>query len=179
MKKEYGKALREALATCMKMRFLMFTEVKVNSLYFYPGDRAYRWIPRKPLHCWVVLETDKKGYDRFNVLVGWSKLARYPELSMIPCADNPTPNREEFAKQEYLTRLPSLWDDRQDYWWEVRKFEPPTSVEDIIKSMEQISGAAARDAISPLVDDALAKIEEYAIPYLKELCNGPFRPVVT
>lgn len=169
MRKEYGKALREAFAKGMKVRIPLFTEVKVNSLYLYPGDQAYRWIPSEPLHCWIVLESDKKGYDWFNVLVGWSKLARYPELSMIPCMDYPTPGREEFAKAEYLTRLSSLWDDQRDTWWEVCKFNPPTSADDLMKSMEQISAAAAREAVLPLVDDAMAKIEEYAIPYLREL----------
>ena len=80
MRKEYGKALRILFAVQMKQVVGHFEQVRVESTYFWPGDRAYRWQASDQLHCWIVLSPSKKDYDQFTVLVGWSKQGRYPEL---------------------------------------------------------------------------------------------------
>jgi hypothetical protein len=172
MRKEYGKALRDAFAERMKTRFSQFQALTVRTQYFFPGDRAYRWIPREPVHCWIVLHPSKKDYDWFNVLVGWSRLARYPELGMVPCMEQPSAHRQEFENDEYLTRLPYLFDGGKDTWWEVRAFEPPTSLEELAKWVAPISVHEAREAVKPLVVDAMDKIAEYAVPYLRELAEA-------
>jgi hypothetical protein len=169
MRKEYGKALRDEFWKGMKQRFPQFKEVQIDSSYFFPGDRAFRWIPCEPVHCWIILHPSKKDYDWFNVLVGWSRLARYPELSMVPCLEPPTPELLEPTQAEYLTRLPYFWNEGQDPWWEIRKSEIPASLEDLMKSLAPISAGEAKDAVKPLVNDALDRIAEYAIPYLQAL----------
>jgi len=96
MRKEYGKTLRELFATKMKLQFPQFEDVKVKSMYLWPGDRAYCWRASDRLHCWIVLSPGKKDSDKFMVLIGWSKQGRYPELSIVTCAESPTTNSEEF-----------------------------------------------------------------------------------
>ena len=168
MRKEYGKALRILFAVQMKRVVGHFEQVRVASTYFWPGDRAYRWQASDQLHCWIVLSPSKKDHDQFTVLVGWSKQGRYPELSMVPCAERPTPDRHEFAQQEYLTCLPYLWTN-EDRWWVVRKFRIPPTVVEIEASLEPIPATEAKEAVTPLVDDAINKIKEFGLPYLEEL----------
>ncbi len=145
-----------------------FEEVKVKSIYFWPGDRAYRWQATEQLNCWIVLSLSKKGYDEFTVLIGWSKQARYPELSMVPCAEHPTPNRDEFEKEEYFTRLPYLWGN-EDKWWVVKEFRASQTLAELEASLQPISPSEAKKAVEPLVRDAVLMIKEKALPYLEEL----------
>ena len=128
----------------------------MKSVYFWPGDRAYRWQATDQVHCWIVLSPSKKDYDEFTVLIGWSRQGRYPELSMVPCAEYPTPNRGEFAREEYLTRLPYLWGN-EDRWWVVKEFHAPQSVADLEASLQPIPPSEARDAVAPLVKDAISR----------------------
>jgi hypothetical protein len=168
MRKEYGKALRSLFASEMKRTAGHFEEVKVKSIYFWPGDRAYRWQATEQLHCWIVLSPSKKDYDEFTVLIGWSKQARYPEISMVPCAEHPTPNRDEFAREEYFTRLPYLW-GKEDKWWVVKEFCASQTLEELEASLQPVPPSEAKEAVAPLVRDAVNKIKEMGIPYLEEL----------
>lgn len=106
MRKEYGKALRALFRAEMRRVASHFSETRVDSVFFFPGDRAYCWRATEQLHCWIILSPSKKDYDEFTVLIGWSKKARYPALSLG--LDYPTPERNEFDEDEYLTRLPFL-----------------------------------------------------------------------
>jgi hypothetical protein len=171
MRKEYSQALRKIFSRRMKEELPQFSETKVSSMYFWPGDRAYGWSVTDKLRCWIVLSPSKKDYDEFNILVGWSKLGRYPELSMVRCAEHPSPERREFKHDEYLTRLPYLWTDH-DVWWVVKEFRPAQSVADLKVSLEPVSAAEAHHHVQPRVEDAIRKLNEYGIPYLKELCHA-------
>lgn len=152
----------------MKKALPHFEEVKVKSVYLWPGNRAYRWQATEELHCWIVLSPSPKDYDEFTVLIGWSKKGRYPELSMVPCGELPTPERNEFGNEEYLTRLPFLWAN-EDKWWVVKPFIAPVSLEDFMASLEPVAATEAKEAVEPLVEDAIRKITAFGIPYLEEL----------
>jgi len=168
MRKEYGKALRSLFSSEMKRAVSDFEEVKVKSVYFWPGDRAYRRQATEQLHCWIVLSPSKKDYDEFTVLIGWSKRARYPELNMVPCAEHPTPSRDEFEQEEYFTRLPYLWGN-EDKWWVVKEFRASETLADLEAGLQPISPSEAREAVAPLVRDAITMIKEKGLPYLQEL----------
>lgn len=171
MRKEYGNALRKLFSAQMKQVLPRFKEVKVKSVYCAPGERAYRWIVSEPTHCWIVLSPDLKGYDRFHVLIGWSKRARYPEVSMIPCAEQPTPDHAEFAYDEYLIRLPSLW-TTIDTPWVVREFRVLTSAEDLQASMVPISPEQALNDVTPLVNDAISRLQTQGLSYLETFAGS-------
>jgi len=166
MRKEYGAVLRKLFSAQMKQFLPQFEENKVESIYCAPGERAYRWIAHDPIHCWIVLSPDLKGYDQFHVLIGWSKRARYPELSMIPCAESPTPDHAEFAKDEFLIRLPSLW-TQIDTPWVVRAFQAPASIEEFQTSLAPISPEQALHDVSLQVDDAVEQLRRQGLPYLE------------
>lgn len=170
MRKEYGKVLRTLFSKEMEKSLRHFEETKVDSVYFWPGDRAFRWKFSDDLHCWIVLSPSQKGYDEFTVLIGWSKMGRYPELSMVPCFQMPTSERTEFDNDEYLTRLPSLW-THEDRWWVVREFSPAISAAELEARMKPIPADEARQTVMPLVKDAIDKLQRYGVPYLETFCQ--------
>ena len=171
MRKEYGKALRKIFAERMKQELPKFEEVKIKSIYLPGGDRAYRWKASDMLHCWVVSSPSKKDRDEFTVLIGWSKKGRYPELSMVPCFDLPEPDRREFSNEEYLTRLPYLW-TKEDKWWVIKEFYVPGSIEELQASLAPVPEIEAKEAVEPLVVDAIDRIKEYGIPYLDDFTGS-------
>lgn len=171
MRKEYSRVLRTLFTKKMKVELPEFVETKVKSIYFFPGDRAFAWAVSKEIVFWIILSPSKKDYDEFNVLVGWSKLGRYPELSMVPCAERPSPERSEFAHVEYLTRLPYLW-TRDDDWWVVKKWVQAKNTDELKAQLEPIPSDEALGQVEPVVDDCIQKLKGFAIPFFRELCNS-------
>ncbi len=168
MRKEYGRALRKLFAERMKQALPDYPPQKVSTIHFIPGDRAFCRGGPGDLRRWIVLSPSPKGLDQFTVMLGWSRLGRYPELSMVPCAERPSPDRAEFNSDEYLTRLPWLWTD-VDRWWVVREFEAPTTPEALLASMAPVPADEALAAVAPQVDDAMERLLEYGAPYLEAL----------
>ncbi len=177
MKKEYAKALRQLFARSMKAELPQFRESKQKSLYRFPGERAYLWAVSDTLHCWVVLSPSPKDYDEFTLLIGWSLHGRYPELSCIPSMQSPTADHAEYAKDEYLIRLPMLWTDKDD-WWVVRPFKPARSSKDLLAQMAPITPDEALRQTQPQVDDAMKRLISLGIPYLQAFVDAqnPTRP---
>ena len=168
MRKEYGQALRTLFAAEMRRVAPHFEAVKVKSRYFWPGDRAYRWRATETLYCWIVLSPSRKDSDEFTILIGWSRNARYPELSMVPCLELPTPDRDEFARDEYLTRLPYLW-GQEDRWWVIREFKLRLTVAELEADLQPIPDVEAKAGVAPCVIEAVSRIRAVGIPYLEEL----------
>lgn len=167
MRKELGKVLRSTFKSKMGVMLPQFREEKVKSEYFFPGDRAFRHQVGTELALWIVLCPSNKGLDEFTVMVGWSRLARYPELSMVPCILLPSQDRREFEAQEYMTRLPFIM-GRGDEWWVIKSFGFSTLAE-LLASLEVIPEEKAKDMVMPKVEDAVASIVEFGEPYLAAL----------
>jgi len=172
MRKECGKALRELFTAEMKTVLPQFLPVKVSSKYIFPGERAFRWIPVEPVHLWILLVPHHKGGEEFTVEIGWSKLGRFPELSMRPSLPGPSERRDEFALDEYVCRLGMLISGR-DYWWEVEHFEFPDSEEAWMAYLQSkvnpLSTQEAIQIVRPRVQDAVEKLRLHAVPYFEEL----------
>lgn len=168
MRKEFGKSLRALFCRAMKEKFPLFNEVKVTSLSFQPGQWAFLRIVSQSLHLWIVLAPSPKDYDEFTVLVGWSRLGRYPELSMIPSFRLPEEGQCEFEEVEYFARLPFLR-GREDRWWVIREPMLALTTEALMKQMEPIPPEEAQRLTAPLVEDAVRKLQECAVPYFEAL----------
>ncbi len=166
MKKEYGKALRQLFAKRMKAELPGFRETRVKTIYLFPGERAYLWAVNERLYCWIVLSPSPKDYDEFTLLVGWSKLGRYPELSCIPCMQSPTADHAEFEQDEYLIRLPQLWTDK-DKWWVVKAFKLARSTDELLAQMAPVPADEAIRQVAPKLDDALEKLKSQGLSYLQ------------
>lgn len=171
MRKEYGTVLRRYFSKKMRETLPEFKEEKVQSAYLWPGQRAFGRLVAGSLQCWIVLSPSPKDYDEFTVLIGWSTLGRYPELSVIPSPQSPSPDRAEFSQPEYLTRLPQLWTQR-DEWWVIQEFEPALTVEQMTARMAPIPAPAAEAKVIPRVDDAIGKLIAFGLPYLSEFAQS-------
>lgn len=173
MRKEFGKVLRESFSRQMKSVAPEYTEVKVESQYIWPGERAFRKTMDEQLSCWVVLSPNPKGYDEFTLMLGWSNFGRYPELSAIPSLLSPTPDHSEFAEKEYLIRLPELWSGKD--WWVIKKPVVTSSVLQLQASIAPVSPKAAVDLVLPQVEAAISKLVDIGIPYLNNYIDSKQR----
>ncbi len=165
MRKEFGKVLRESFAAKMKAALPDYVAAKVKSPYLWPGERPFCKRVSDSLWLWIVLSPSQKDYDEFTVLVGWSTLGRYPELSLIPSLVSPTDERAAFAQPEYLTRLAQLW-TTQDTWWVVRPFEQSVTTEQLQAWIAPITPEEAEKRVLPQVVEAMRRVTEFAVPYL-------------
>jgi hypothetical protein len=115
---------------------------------------------------------DRKGREAFTVEIGWSKLGRFPELSMRPSFDTPSLRRNEFELDEYVCRLGMLVSGG-DYRWELEGLENPDSLEAYMvylqRKVNPVSPQQAIRVVRPHVKDAMEKLLLHGIPYLEEL----------
>jgi hypothetical protein len=177
MRKEYGKALRQLFTERLREELPEFDAVRITSRYLFPGERAFRWVPQEPLHCWIILSPDGKGREAFRVEIGWSLQARFPELSMRPSPIDPSDFEAAAAESECVIRVASLR-QRIDAAWELpdpglSALEAGAGTDDVLaglrRSLEPIDAARAHADVSPLVDDAIAALRDDGMPFLHRL----------
>lgn len=170
MRKEYGRALRQLFQEAMSTRLPQFAPVRTPSDYVAPGERCFCW-KIGSLACWVLLVPDRKGRDAFAVEIGWSAHGGFPELSMRPSADLPSPQREEFQREQYVCRLGE--DGLEcEKWWELDRMRLTGSQEDmlqdLIRQTESLAPEEALESVRPKVDAAIAALTAHGVPYLEE-----------
>jgi hypothetical protein len=176
MRKEYGKALRDKFDREMKARLPAFKLLKAKSMYLFPGERVYCRSPKESIYCVIILVPSRKDTDEFTIEIGWSKQGRFPELGMRPSGP-PTPTRTEFGETEFVCRLGELW-TREDVWWPfgtIVKFDPLNPKDQIAALMAMtrpISSEEANAAVQGPVEDAIARLQTYAVPYLDEFARS-------
>lgn len=172
MRKEYGKALRDAFERAMKQRLPDYKPARLKSLYLGPGERPFCWNPGGTVHCFVILMPSPKEADEFTVELAWSVHGRFPELGMRPSGPA-TRERAEFRKDEFACRLGSLW-ATQDVWWRLSDsdpFEDALSLESLIARSKPLAPGEAEAAVQPRVNDAMDRLCALGIPYLAEFAR--------
>jgi hypothetical protein len=173
MRKEYGKVLRERFTTLMKHHLPHFKSTKYPAHpRVWPGQRIFRWVPREPIHCFVILVPDQQGYDDFTVEIGCSLLGRYPESSFSEVFDV-----KDFSQLELRCRVPWLLPNPSDYWWGVspnsRKQYVDFSIEEhVLAAIKPLSAEEAQAAVVPVVTEAMQCLLSYGIPYLEEFVKS-------
>jgi len=170
MRKEYGKPLRALFTAEMQSRLPQFAATTVKSQYIFPGERAFCWIPRDPIRCWVVVQPNLKGHESFTVEIGWSTMARFPELGMRPSFQSPSDDHAEFAQPEYMCRLGK---DRvgDDHWWEVEAFRCGLTEAECLQILQEqvkpIPADVAVELVRPHVLNAVETLVRLGVPYLE------------
>jgi hypothetical protein len=167
MRKEYGNALREIFTEVFSRVCPFFALVKKPAILAgVPGERAYRWIFNERQHMWVVLVPDQKR-EAFTIELGWSRLGRFPQLTMRPSFARP---KEAGSEDEYLCRLGEL-SRGQDWWWVIEELPPDFSQEQfmayIMAQTKPISPETARSRVSPFVNEAVSEFERFGLPFLR------------
>ncbi|MFO1318635.1 MAG: hypothetical protein U1F52_03385 [Burkholderiales bacterium] len=163
MRKEYGQALRKLFEADLIAAAPGWEAVPVKSMYLFPGERAFRRVVSDAMHLWCVLVPDAK-VDRFAVDIGWSRRARFPELSMRPSAGEP---RTALSRDEFFCRLGKLAHG-YDYWWVFEPFHLPASTDEMARQLAPVPAAEARARVAPMVIDAIAALKLHGEPYLAE-----------
>lgn len=170
MRKEYGAALRRGFTTALRAAFPEFEPVALQSMYVFPGERLFRWVPFEPLHCWIILVPGRTGGESFSVEIAWSARARFPELSMRPSPETSGGSRDEHALR---IRRPS---DPAEVWWRL-----PDPVLDTIESgrapdelvlraaVEPIPAARAAADVAPGIAEAIELLRVWGVPYLQRI----------
>lgn len=161
MRKEYGKVLRQLVEHKMKESTFGWQLHREKSIYAAPGERAFRKDVDRNLTLWCILVPNQK-LESFTLEVGWSKLGRYPQLSVRP---SPESHDRAGDREEYVVRLGELFQG-EDYWWEIERFRIPTDVNDLMQSLQLIPPEQAELRVLPKVEEALAALELHGEPYL-------------
>jgi hypothetical protein len=174
MRKELSKAVRAEFTAAMGRRLPQFVPVKIDSRYAWPNSRVFRWAYDDVMHFFVEMFFDPKGDDAFTVEVGWSRLGRYPEVSVRPGFRT----GEEFAKAEYWCRLSHLYSATGGFWsLEEPDAAPGASGQGSGRSpaigagLPQIGVEEALTRVAPRVEDAVDKLVVHALPYLDEVAR--------
>ena len=152
----------------MKEHLPQFKPVQIKSQYLWPGERSFLWIPREPIHIYVVLSPSLKGYDEFSVDIGWSLLGRFPEIGARG-ARTPTSDHFEFKEDEFACRVTSLYSGEDEFWKlydEQILMDDPMSL--ILSQAQPLSKDQAEKIVLPKVHDAMDKLLKYGVPYLNE-----------
>ena len=184
MRSALGKAVRKRFADRLLTRLPCWEpDVSASSLTEW---RVFRWQPSSTLTCFLVLAIDWKQ-DNFTIECAWSRSGALPTDTRF---QNPRdwPEfdiwRDAPKNGEFHFRLPLLWQPRDLWWWLVPEDEINRRSEARMDAM--ISGAhqkffdllmqdppldATMANVATCVDDAVEKIDAYAMPYFENLID--------
>lgn len=164
MKKEYSKVLRDGFLKRLPQMASGFKPFNGNSKYLFSGEKAcYRELNPK-LWQFVILSPNATGLESFTLELGWSRLARFPELGMRPsyfpddCID--------YGVDELITRLPLLYGGSEFWLIEDYLDSPGYAQGNNLTQSEKISQAVAQERAFPLLNVALDMFEQYGLPFL-------------
>lgn len=154
MKQTITRVLRELFVRELAALPISFREQNEKSLYIAPGERVFSYFASDNVRLFIVVVPDRKGGGRFTIEIGWSKLGRFPHLSMRPSPDEPTACGEEFRLDEYMCRLGQL-EKGGDKWWRL-----PTEFGSSATSSALVS------EVEVVVLRAVQDIRAHGLPYL-------------
>ena len=163
MRKEYGKALRARFESLLAEHLPRFGPLGTKSDFLFPGERAY---VAKADGAWlvIVLAPSLKGQNAFHIEIGWSRLLRFPELSMRPSMDiEQTEDRAEFAAEEAMYRLPL--GARIDQRWLIET--ETLDIDRLLADLDaRIDAETARSRVHPVVEAAFEELRTNGMAYL-------------
>lgn len=148
MQKKYSNQFKKYVPYFMNQYLPDFQIWQGDTIYLWPGEKAFYKKASESLYLFIIFVPDKKGDNSFTIEVGWSKKSRFPELEMRPC---PFPDfSEAHEEEEFATRLTSI-EGKPDLW---RKFSPTVD---------------AGEAVIIAVENAVKKTVDIGVPYLEEV----------
>jgi hypothetical protein len=169
MRKEFERVLTKQFSEMLIKCDHGFSEMQSRSPYVFPRDIVYtKMTERENVRLFVIVVVHEER-DAFSLEIGWSALGRFPELSSRP-AGRPTPNRIEFSRPEFVCRLADLFGLPGFEWVVVPSFGPHTDgfLRFVKKSCEPIPSEEAAARVKPQVEDAIAKLVGFGLPYLDQ-----------
>jgi Uma2 family endonuclease len=165
------KLLVKAFDEALRAQFPGFSKVKLPVPLRSDGP-VWGWNVTPGFSVYTRLEF-KKYSDDFTVDLGWSKKEQWPAF-----VDQGSPRFLKADDDEFRGRLPFLWGVEPKYadrWWELfpslmREQKRGLDADRMaggVSEFEEPSVEESSERIQPLVDDAIAKFAEYAIPFFR------------
>ena len=165
-----GKFFNQAV--CERFGFRMselsdFSEVKLpkNSDHLVlPGERLYQRV-RGSVWDWVLLVTSPKGYNNFSVECGFSRLSRFPKVTMRPSIFDLDSASLAVDEGFFILR-----DEEHDYSqkWSIVD-ELSIDLEDVERLVTDLSKDEAEELANPLVDEAFEVLLRCGISTLNDV----------
>lgn len=170
MQAKAGKALRAQFHSEMQVRLPTFTPVADSEVP--PGDRLYKWAIDDRFIAYLLLAISPKS-DAFTLEAGWTADGHFPFdiLCMAPI-DLPQYDivKDAPLNGKFRFRLPELWAGK-DVWWHLSG-RPGTSdmslKEFLADGWMNPPPQYSKEQIANAVEEAIAKIEVYALPYFRQ-----------
>ena len=161
MRKEYAKAVRKEFCARFEKALPQF-ELSNDKESAGSGARLYELVVSDNLALYICLGMSR-NFEEFIVEIAWSEQRRFPSSYL---ALEPEPKNGEIFRH-----LPRLWNKSNYSWWVV---EPRDSLEEIKRrfrefDFERPPAELYLPRIPALVEDAVSKIIEYAVPYFEKV----------
>lgn len=171
MSKTFNTAVRNQFAAGMVRSLPQYLSAKVPTEHAWPGERAFVWTPHEGIKCWICLITSHKGYNEFFVEVGWSALGRYPELNSRPTFAGMEPAERVLEHAELMCGLSSLGASPGAWVYRPKEISEAPQAEqfmlEVKAALAALNTQEAEAAAKPLVEDAIAAIVRFAVPFLE------------
>jgi len=170
MRGKLGKAVRTQFDKRMKGMFAQFSVTTDDRAL--PGSRLYRWQMTDQICAFILLQMGRA--DEFTIELGWSRDGRFPFESMLGFpVDFPDRGiyKDKPSANGFRFRLVTLWDPHGNDFWEL---VAKPSLDESLRRLDLVSRGIEVDPpvdvvlgeVPRAVEDAIQKIEKYAIPYL-------------
>jgi len=176
MRRELGKRVRVEFASQIKSRLSQFQPVKEQTVG--AGIYLYQWKLVPELSFFLTLQLSTKAWEEFTIEMAFSNRGRFPDhiilfdLPSFPRCGVPA----VAACEEGRFRLSHLWrfaEKNMDYWWQVT---PHLSLSDLADGRwtDDVPLEVATKNVEPMVTDAIDKVIEHGLPFIREfaLCRG-------
>jgi hypothetical protein len=105
----FNKKMKESLPD-----FASFHE---KSEFINPGEAIYYSPIFDSVYLFIILVPNLKSEAEFTIEVGWSKMNKFPELSIRPWPKSPNNSEEVYKMKEYVCRLSQF--DQSLMWFNI------------------------------------------------------------
>jgi hypothetical protein len=175
VRSKLGKAVRDRFRKQMSLRFPGFKETRGAEVP--AGWQVFGLEVAPDMAFYVVLAIFPKE-DRFAFEGAWTRNGRFPAyVGLLNPKGFPDAavRRDEAHSGDFRFRLANLWQPR-DHSWDL---VPPPSLQEFMRQQNEMIRHGklpeeppieeALGKVDALVDDALAKIDEYLLPYFDQV----------
>ncbi|HEX2972377.1 MAG TPA: hypothetical protein VHP11_08585 [Tepidisphaeraceae bacterium] len=175
VRRELGKAVRDRFRKQMGLRFSGFKEDRGAEVP--TGWQVFGLEIASDLAVYIILAIFP-GEDRFTIEGAWTRNGRFPaDVRLLWPKEYPEADvrRDDAYNGDFRFRLATLWQPRDRSW----DLVPPPSLQEFIRQQNEMIRHGklpeeppieeALGKVDVLVDDAMAKIDEYLLPYFDQI----------
>ena len=175
MKRAIGQVLKRSFRSALKRRCPEFVEI--HDAVVPAGAPVFCWDARPRLSFYLVLVTWSRE-DKFTIEGAWSESGEFPSDEGLSAPRDCPYHRivkDQPVGGKFRFRLPTLWLDRGEFWWEI---VPPVTPEEMIERFDRFVKTSTseeptidelRERIEASAADAVDRIVEHFIPYCRSM----------